>query len=85
MTISKITLLEQLEKAGVKVDVDSYDPVVVKSFPFTPHDATSNQALISSLVLAPINAEMVKGTVISMPGATPIQVLDVLVCTFDLS
>lgn len=73
------TLLEQLEAAGCKVDVDSFDPAVAQSIPFTPHDATSNQALIGLQVFDPTQHEVVESTVREMPDASPHEVLTVLV------
>lgn len=74
-----ISLLQQLEQAGVNVDVDSFVPEVAKSLPFTPHDATSNQALIGLCVLDPKQYHVVRDTVVSMPGSTPLDILTVLV------
>lgn len=73
-------MLEQLEASGCKVDIDSYDPEVAKSLPFTPHDATSNQALIGLVVYAPQNRAVVDGVIRSMPGSNPHDILTILVC-----
>lgn len=74
-------LLQQLEDAGCKIDVDSFVPQVAQSLPFIPHDATSNQALIGLCVFEPANYDIVLRTVKSMPEASPLDVLTVLVGT----
>jgi len=76
---ASLTLLEQLEASGCLVDVDSFVPEVAKSLPFVPHDATSNQALIGLCILNPVNHDLVCDTVKSMPGASALDVLTVLV------
>jgi transaldolase len=72
-------LLEQLENAGVKVDVDSYDPEIAKSIPFTPHDATSNQALIGLRVLDPNQKHVVEEALKENPKGSSLDILTVLV------
>lgn len=76
---SRISLLQQLEDSGVNVDVDSFVPEIAQSLPFTPHDATSNQALIGLCVLDPKQYHVVEDTVKSMPGSSPLHILTVLV------
>lgn len=78
-----LTLLEQLENAGVKIDVDSFDPGIAKSLPFKPHDATSNQALIGLQVLDPAQKYVVLEVVQAMPGAPARDVLTVLVRSYS--
>ena len=77
------SLLEQLEHSGCKVDVDSYDPEVARSLPFTPHDATTNQALIGLVVYPPENRHIVEDVVKSNPGASPHDILTILVSRFE--
>lgn len=76
---STLCLLEQLENAGCRVDVDSFDPAVAKALPFTPHDATSNQALIGLCIMNPDHHDMVSEVAKSMSDADPLDVLTVLV------
>jgi transaldolase len=56
------TLIEILE-TQLNVDVDSMDPNVAKSLPFTPHNMTSNQFVVLEQMQAPENRELLLGAV----------------------
>jgi transaldolase len=77
--MTKLSLLEQLEQSGCRVDIDSYDPAIARSLPFKAHDATSNQALIRLQVFGEQNNDLVRRVVREMDGASPHDVLTVLV------
>lgn len=79
MPVREPTLLEQLENAGCKIDIDSFDPEIADSLPFTPHDATSNQALIRLPVFDPKHLDLVKTVVRDNKGASPHDILTILV------
>ncbi|KAF8199864.1 hypothetical protein K438DRAFT_1822674 [Mycena galopus ATCC 62051] len=51
------TLIEVLE-TQLNVDVDSMDPNVAKSLPFTPHNMTSNQWVVNEQMQVPENREL---------------------------
>ncbi|KAK4685477.1 hypothetical protein P7C73_g4668, partial [Tremellales sp. Uapishka_1] len=76
------TLVEQLEAAGVKVDVDSMDPKVAKALPFTPHDMTSNQLLVNQQLQNPENEELVKQTIKENPNASWLDIHTILTTRF---
>jgi transaldolase len=76
---SSPSLLEQLEAAGVKVDVDSMDPKIAAGLPFTPHDMTSNQLLVNEQLQNPENKELVEKTIREMKGASWEDIHTVLV------
>jgi hypothetical protein len=80
---SSPSLLEQLEAAGVKVDVDSMDPKIAAGLPFTPHDMTSNQLLVNEQLQNPENKELVEKTIREMKGASWEDVHTVLVSERD--
>jgi hypothetical protein len=74
-----LTLLEQLENSGVKVDVDSYHLSWIKAVPFTPHDVTSNQIVIQQQMLLPENKEIIEKTVKEMKDKDWLDIHTVLV------
>ncbi|ORY28301.1 putative transaldolase [Naematelia encephala] len=78
------TLLEQLENAGVGVDVDDGDPKIVASvLPYLkPHDVTSNQLIIQAQIINPANKELIEETIRSMPGASWEDIYTVLTAKF---
>ena len=80
-----LTLLEQLENSGVKVDVDSYHLSWIKAVPFTPHDVTSNQIVIQQQMLLPENKEIIEKTVKEMKDKDWLDIHTVLVSTSSLS
>ncbi|OWT40794.1 transaldolase [Cryptococcus neoformans Bt1] len=82
MPVREPTLLEQLENAGCKIDIDSFDPEIADSLPFTPHDATSNQALIRLPVFDPKHLDLVKTVVRDNKGASPHDILTILHAKF---
>ncbi|OCT44595.1 hypothetical protein CLCR_06278 [Cladophialophora carrionii] len=53
------SLLDRLEEL-CNVDVDDVDTEVVKSLPFTPHNQTSNQAIITKRLLEPKNKALLE-------------------------
>ncbi|GFZ45842.1 hypothetical protein JCM24511_03574 [Saitozyma sp. JCM 24511] len=79
---SSPSLLEQLEAAGVKVDVDSMDPKIAAGLPFTPHDMTSNQLLVNEQLQNPENKELVEKTIREMKGASWEDIHTVLTARF---
>lgn len=74
-----ITLLEQLERSGVNVDVDSYHLSWIKAVPFTPHDVTSNQIVIHQQITLPENKDLIESTVKEMKDAEWLDIHTVLV------
>ena len=74
-----LSLLEQLENSGVKVDVDSYHLSWIKAVPFTPHDVTSNQIVIQQQMLLPENKEIIERTVREMKDKDWLDIHTVLV------
>lgn len=75
----ELTLLEQLENAGVGVDVDDGDPAILARLPFVPHDVTSNQLVIGARIIAPENKELVEKTIRDFPGADWLDIHIILV------
>lgn len=66
--ITKVkSLLEQLEE-HVNVDADTYDSDFIRTMPFTPHDATSNQGFIHAAIIDPRNREIVEGVIKDLDG-----------------
>jgi hypothetical protein len=80
-----LSLLEQLENSGVKVDVDSYHLSWIKAVPFTPHDVTSNQIVIQQQMLLPENKEIIEQTIREMKDKDWLDIHTVLVsaCLFE--
>lgn len=74
-----ITLLEQLERSGVNVDVDSYHLSWIKAVPFTPHDVTSNQIVIHQQIMLEENKQLVEDTIKEMKDADWLDIYTVLV------
>lgn len=74
-----MTLLEQLERSGVNVDVDSYHLSWIKAVPFTPHDVTSNQIVIQQQIMLEENKQLVEDTVRERKGADWLEIYTVLV------
>ncbi|OAL24959.1 hypothetical protein AYO20_10562 [Fonsecaea nubica] len=56
------SLLERLEEL-CNVDVDDVDTALIKSLPFTPHNQTSNQAVITKELLNPENQTLLEDLV----------------------
>lgn len=75
----ELTLLEQLEAAGVKVDTDSMDPKVAANLPVKAHDMTSNQLLTNEQLKNPENKELVERTIRELKGANWFDIQTVLV------
>ncbi|KAJ6594359.1 hypothetical protein B0H19DRAFT_1366239 [Mycena capillaripes] len=69
------TLIEILE-TQLNVDVDSMDPNVAKSLPFTPHNMTSNQFVVLEQMQAPENRELFLNAVKEYGGKGWEAVLD---------
>lgn len=78
-TSKELTLIEQLENAGVWVVVDEGDPVFAQELPFVPHGMTSNQAIILGRLKDEANKELIQRTVREMKGFDWLDVLTVLV------
>lgn len=77
--ITKVnSLLEQLEQ-HLNVDADTYDSDFIRSLPFTPHDATSNQGFIHAAIIDPRNREIVEGVINDLKGESWEQVYAVCV------
>ncbi|OXC65858.1 hypothetical protein AYX13_05235 [Cryptococcus neoformans] len=74
----ELTLLEQLEAAGVKIDTDSMDPKVAANLPIKAHDMTSNQLLTNEQLKNPENKELVEKTIRELKGANWFDVQTVL-------
>lgn len=87
--MDELSLLQQIEASGCKVDVDSFDPLVARSLPFKAHDATSNQGLIGLCIMAEENLPLVRKVVQDTARETSFDILTVLVsdCSYkaDLS
>lgn len=64
------TLLEQLDSAGVGIDVDDCDPELVKAVGelVTVQDVTSNQFIIHAQLMSPANKDVVEETIREMKG-----------------
>jgi transaldolase len=75
-----LSLLEQLENSGVKVDVDSYHLSWIKAVPFTPHDVTSNQIVIHQQISMEENKDIIEQTVREMKDKDWLDIHTVLVC-----
>lgn len=75
-----LSLLEQLENSGVKVDVDSYHLSWIKAVPFTPHDVTSNQIVIHQQISMAENKDIIEQTVREMKDKDWLDIHTVLVC-----
>ncbi|KIW63882.1 hypothetical protein PV04_08852 [Phialophora macrospora] len=56
------SLLDRLEQL-CNVDVDDVDTEIIRSLPFTPHNQTSNQAIITQTLLKPENKALLEGHV----------------------
>ncbi|WVO20966.1 uncharacterized protein IAS62_002267 [Cryptococcus decagattii] len=78
----ELTLLEQLEAAGVKVDTDSMDPKVAANLPVKAHDMTSNQLLTNEQLKNPENKELVERTIRELKGANWFDIQTVLTARF---
>lgn len=79
----ELTLLEQLEATGVKIDTDSMDPKVAANLPIKAHDMTSNQLLTDEQLKNPENKELVEKTIRELKGAKWFDVQTVLVSHSD--
>ncbi|AAW41950.1 transaldolase, putative [Cryptococcus deneoformans JEC21] len=78
----ELTLLEQLEATGVKIDTDSMDPKVAANLPIKAHDMTSNQLLTDEQLKNPENKELVEKTIRELKGANWFDVQTVLTARF---
>jgi transaldolase len=74
-----LSLLEQLENSGVKVDVDSYHLSWIKAVPFTPHDVTSNQIVIQQQMTMDENKDIIEQTIKEMKDKEWLDIHTVLV------
>lgn len=82
--IAKVkSVLEQLEDV-VAVDADTFDTDFIKSMPFKPNDATSNQGFIHAALVDPRNKEIVDRTVAELKGESWEAVYAVCVSTPDM-
>jgi transaldolase len=74
-----LSLLQQLENAGLKIDVDTMDPLVSSSLPFVPNDMTSNQKYVDLQIQDPANEDFLRGIIRERKGEGWEVVYDVAV------